>query len=290
MHVTGQILVWFNAILATVALYFATMVAGTHQSMMAAITKNQAQIDANKTKLADVEREAARLQAEFDRTMLQWERYWPAAQATVDPTTGQVSLQGLTGFTDRYTRVHAFQPNADGTTRYIGEFRTQQATGNAASLAPAWRLRPGDTDGWVAGTWRIRAQIPSGDYGVFVDLHRQLLLLDELHAYWQKDLAVQDELIQFANDHLQYRQKELDGFPELAAQSDKLPTDIIGGVIQALIEQEELRNAALARASALRRRLFERQQEFDAVRKENDALAQNLLERAQPTGFAKARP
>jgi hypothetical protein len=128
--------------------------------------------------------------------------------------------------------------------------------------------------------------IPPGDKARLNDLEVQFVIADELLRARQDDVTRQDELAQFAQKHLDLRIGEIQGFPELQGQEDKLPSEIIDGILAALVKEEEQRNAELVESDRLRRELRKTKLEFEHLSKQNAEIA-NGLKHAVPASTAK---
>jgi hypothetical protein len=90
---------------------------------------------------------------------------------------------------------------------------------------------------------------------------------------YQFEIAAQRSLL-LANQSLTMRQNELNGDDSLKGKT--LPKHMIVGVVKAIEDTDEERNATLGKVSALRRRLKRMDDEVKRLRVENGLLIQSL--------------
>lgn len=271
---------------AIVALLFSSWYLDIRSQWMAKAQKLEQEYTENIEKVQNSRAKLAAKQKEVTRTMLAWDRYWTKINGSVsDAGKGQVTLDIGTnrGLQDKQV-VYVFELDADGKSNYYGAFRVATAREDRCSLEPIWRMRPGDVP--EKGTsWRIRTMIPA-HYGTRIsDLEAQFLIADEDLRIQEGELKRQQEAITVAQEHLELRLGEINGVKEL--EGKPLPAEVIKGLLSVMVEEEEVRNKALAAVDDLLRKLKVANERFERIRRENSQLAGSLPQPAAATEAGK---
>jgi hypothetical protein len=295
MNVWGKVFIWLAVLLGGVAMVFTVQTAGVRNSWIQKVDKQNATIQKNAADIAQRQKEISDLRAEYDRIVFGWGKAFAGVTAQVDPAGRGIALNvGRPDLNDKDLEgkpvnvlVHAFQPAANGEFEYVGEFKVMRLDQGQTSFEPNWRVRPGEAANWKGGpNWHIRTAIPPADKARFTDLEVQFVIGDELLRAREDDINRQTELAEFAQKHLDLRIGEIQGFPNLKGQEDKLPAEIIDGIQASLVQEEEARNAALEAGDQLRRELRETNLEFRHLVEENGRLA-NGLKQTSPAPVQK---
>ncbi len=281
MHILGKVLLWF-VLLGGIA---SVVLTGRMLQVRAGWTKKadivEAQYNAAEVKRVALRKTLGEAKAELDRTNFGWNRYWNQVQAAVDdPNAGTLRLNvgTLQGLKQDQT-IYAFQPNPDGTTHsYVGPFKITAIQENASALAPGWSFRPSEPmDSWKPGPgWRFREEIPVADKVAFSDLDVAFTSADNKLVDKQKNLTAQENLAAAAQLHLDLRKGELNGDPNLDNLRGKLPQEMVDGLVIAIKDAEEERNAALNEVDQLRRDLRNSYLKFQSLQAANSRLSQSL--------------
>ena len=283
MSVLGKVLNWMVVPLAIAAIILTSQSVDIHHQWMRKVAERDKIIKDNADKIAARRADLAQVQAEYDRTMLGWGQYWTDVTGNNFNAAGQIVLGiGPPDLNDKDPQgnpmtpvVFAFQELADGTYDFVGEFKAGRLGAGQSTFQPTWRVRPDETKTWRAGpNWRLRSLIPDAEKARFTDLEVQLIIADEFLEAKKRDLERQDEVVKLAEDQLNLRKGEIEGFADL--QGKNLPPEIIQGVLAALVEEEEARNAALEGADDLRRELRKSNLAFDQIRALNLRLTRSL--------------
>ncbi len=273
MHISGKIAAWLIAVLMLVGLYFAVKALSVRDKWMALAQKNEAEIQKNdeeitkKVKLRDEKRTA------LARTMFGWDRSWLDVPAAVN--AGNLSLQlGSSRGIQQNQVLYVFVPNPDGTSTYLGDFKVTRVADNQADARPNSRQRPSDVKQMPAQNVRVRTRTPTEFLARLSALDQQLLAAELTLATNENELKRQATLFEQSGKLIDMRLAELNGNPALA--NKPLPAAIVVGLLTAIVEEEEGRNAALIEADRLMRELKATRDSFAKIRAENAARVQTL--------------
>lgn len=181
------------------------------------------------------------------------------------------------GTTDQFPPIaHVFTLNDQNQVVYIGEFaaRLDQLQDTNCILEPTWVPEPLEMAGWdFSRGARIRSQIPPGPRNSFSGLNQTILRSFQQASLTDIHIEDQKRLNAAAEEGLNVRKRELTGDPngpEIAEHSEYRL-----GLVTALKNQEEERNAVQAEVDNLRRRLKTatelRQSQMEDVRRKAGA-------------------
>ena len=174
-----------------------------------------------------------------------------------------------------------FAPTQTGGSIYLGPFRTTQVNpGNAAATAD-WPLRQVDQANWLrsfppANNYRIYGNIPAYAIDSVIEFNQKLVLKEELLGATQALAQAREREVEVANEHLQYRDNELNGDPALEADRGVLPLHMVDGLVKALELLDEERNAEVLSVDDLRHELKREFDKVTALRERNQKLAGSL--------------
>jgi hypothetical protein len=210
--------------------------------------------------------------------------YAPVGAAMIYVGAFQVTLaeQGRIGAKAMWAQRGQFPDNWDGA----------QKDARLRLLEQGLDLKPWNQQFPFGGGWRFRAvslDLPRLDpqgmpvppatdqshprYDV-MHISQLLTYKDEVYLdTYQFEIAAQRSLL-LANQSLTMRQNELNGDDSLKGKT--LPKHMIVGVVKAIEDTDEERNATLGKVSALRRRLKRMDDEVKRLRVENGLLIQSL--------------
>ena len=300
MHVLGKVQAWLCVILAILGIVWTGRLLQVRNSWAQSNKTLKATYETNAESLASKERALVEAKAEFDRTVLYWDREFD------DVLVGESDNDGLIigiGSSDGLTQdkvVYAFQPKGDGTMVYVGPFKITTVEADRSALEPTWRPRQADPNfpggardaesaNWKYGEgWRIREVIPVETRELFTDLEIQFTLADQRLTSRRTNLTYQQKLNTDARDQLRLREGELNGgLPEMQANKNVLPQDKVDGLVKAIADSEERRNQELSDVDRLRRELKAAYERYGRLRKENLQLSQTL---PKPAVAVSSRP
>jgi hypothetical protein len=284
MHVSGKVLVWLTALAWVGALALTAKGTQIRTRWMEATQKKEAEFAKNEQDLAQRREKLKSLTSELRRTMIPWERYWQTVPAGVgNPATGEVTANiGTTGGVRDKDVLYGFAKRPDGSYFYAGNFEVAKANDANCSLTPLWRVRPEESNQWPRGDWRFRSKIPAQFHSLFTSLESELLLADTLLKARMTELTRQQTLLASAQEHLQLRLGEINGFQNLDGKD--LPREMIVGYLSALAEEEEDRNKLEIEADQLRRELKATNERIVEVVNQNAAMSKSLSDAGDSGG------
>ena len=154
--------------------------------------------------------------------------------------------------------VHVFTDNGQGGSIYIGEFiagiGANELTEQNATLTPSWSVSPQEIASWdFSKGARPRSQIPAGGRAAVENLHQTIQRTFSQLSQTALRIEEQKRLTDAAAVALQTRKNELLGDPEAADNIEHPEYQL--GLVQALVNIEEERNAVQAGVDQLRRLL-----------------------------------
>lgn len=225
----------------------------------------------------------ATVEANVNRQMFHWGHEWAAANS--GPMAGfnnavQVSVglnQGL-GAKEKLANkplpnIYVFQPSADGSERYLGEFQVQEAQDNMAAAALTRAPYAGEAETWPTGEYRVRDAIPPGWRNSFIEMHTQQTLADQQIIDEEAKLAIQNKHIAESQKTLEQRLAELNGDPNAP---EKASSVVKKGLVQSIRDEEADRNTLLKEVDTLRRSLSDRYAELKTVIDENQKIVDSM--------------
>lgn len=287
MHIMGKILAWVSAVLAVLAIVLSSRMTQVRNSWVKKADELRAKQLENRTQLEQKRDQLRGLLSELDRTNAGWDRFWPTGMELVNPANGVMSttVGSNFGIRDQQT-LYVFQPDADrqGGYTFVGPMRVTGLREQQAILTPTWQLRPGEAQQWNYGAgWRLRSMIPSANFSRFNDLEVEATLSAERIQAEVENVATQDQLIAAAQEDLDGRLRELFGNPENAAYREQLPQYLVDGLVVAIRDEEEKRNALLVDVNMLRNQVFDTNQAYLKVQSQNLKLVESLPQPESPT-------
>lgn len=286
MHWSGKVFMWL-VVLGTIA---STVLTSKMLQVRNSWTKKFEDLNGNGTpekigayeqNAIDIEKKTQKrnqLRDELVRVERGWGRYWNNVTAEPSPLKPEAlafrEIGTNQGFVVGHV-VYVFQPNPGGGYSFVGPYEVGDATEESLLVVvPAWRPRVNaPTEMHYGANWRIRQMILHANKARFSDLTVELALKDELLLAKQQNVVTQNQMVSIAQEHLQLRQRELNGDPNNKELEGKIPQHLIDGLVQAIQDTEEDRNAVLADVDDLRRRLHRTYQNYLAIRDDNKELA-----------------
>lgn len=237
-------------------------------------------------------------QAELDRVKLGWGYEWeflPGANVGGVQVVGQnLSVVGL-GQEDPGMRlrqvvvngqeqliaptVHVFALDGQGGSVYIGEFLadSQQLGPRNATLIPTWQVTGPEIATWnFSNGVRLRSLVPPGERSAVEGLNQAIRRTRELYSETQAAIASQTQLLAAAQQQLATRKAELLGNPDAPLIADR--PEFTVGLVQALEDLEEERNASQLAVDVLRRDIKTAQESRDLLVLQLNQAAEKLPE------------
>lgn len=267
MHVSGKIAAWFVAVLIIVAVVFASKAFAVRDAWMQQAQKNEAEIRKNAEEIAARTKAFLEQRGLLARTMIGWDREWPSVGGRLE-ANGNIALQlGTNSGVQTDQVLYVFLPNPDGTSVYLGDFKVTKVTDNSATGRPNSRRRPADLKAAQFQSGRVRTLVPNQYIARLGAVDQQLLSAEQSVAVNKEELARQALLSDQTDKLIAARLNELNGDKNLEGQP--LPVVHIKGLLTAIVDEEEARNAALIEADKLMRELKRTRDRFEQIRKEN---------------------
>lgn len=288
MNIFGKICLWLSVVGFIASIVLTSRVLATRMAWMTQNQKLEEEFQKNQEEVAKRKSELKVKRDELTRLMLDWDRVWDDVAVQVDPAGGalQTAVGSNRGLQDKQV-VWAFQKNQDGSSQLAGEFKVGNLRDELAVLTPNWRLRPGDTQGWQAGNWRIRSLVPSYYGERLTATEVALLIADEDLAAKKDDVVLQTKMVAAATAELDQRMKEING--DQQNEGKELPTEIIKGFLATMLDEEELRNTAIASVDQLNHNLKRTTERIARIHKVNQRLVKSLPQSNTPPADVSKR-
>ncbi|MFM7056087.1 MAG: hypothetical protein ACKO2P_04100 [Planctomycetota bacterium] len=276
--------------------YFAAKVLSRRFAIQTALVKSIA--DSTQAVAAEEKARLDRLAARSNLAIVKngWSFEWeflPGGGGGIQPVPpGRLNVSGLgrnnglnpvpaaAGSPEVPPTVHVYALNPDNTSVYLGEFvaRIDQLQATTCVLEPTWRPRPEELTSWnFSNGARFRREVPPGQRNAFAGLNQTILRSLEKEALTDIHIQQQTSLNAAAAEGLDKRKKELTGDPDGPDVPDHPEYRV--GLVVALRDSEEERNAVQAAVDFLRRALLQatqkRQSLLDTLRQLPPALTKS---------------
>lgn len=281
MHILGQILAGLCIIGAFTAAYLTTQVLQVRNEWMKRVETKKVAYEKLVPELPKLRQQLTDLQREYHRVNYDWGPVWSNLQAGPGAGgPGSIALAGIdaTSGIKQEQIINLFQPDGKGGTSFVGPFKVTVLADGRTGLQANWLVRATEPATWQFGQgWRARIQVPASDSQNFIRYQNELLLrdIDLQHATRNRDLALNVDR-KYAQDHLEFRISELHGDLALADKKGELPNYLVDGLVKAIEDQEEARNAEILQVDDLRHELKKVYDEVKALQLRNEALMKSL--------------
>jgi hypothetical protein len=284
MHVFGKILIWLTIPAAIAAIVFMSQMITLRNEWTKKVEQLEKDNLAEEKKLHELRKEVDEVKMEYDLLALSWNEYWPEIGINAAPGDGEGVEAALgkndIGFQDGadvpLPVLHAFEPAGDDATRYVGPFLATTIKDASSQYKPTWRPRPGDAERWntQGSKWRWRAVIPAPYGERFVEIQDRLIRGDQILEDRNKNLEIQTTLLAAAEERLKLNLQQL-GVDQEVGQAE------VTGLVDAVANAEEERNAAWHELDRLRRALNVETKRRVALAADNRRLMQQLPQPAK---------
>ena len=289
MHTLGKVLAWFTFLLALGAVYMSAQVFAKRNAATAQLETNRAAYEKTIAPLEEARLAYRKAQDAESQAVHGWTRLYGIDLPIEPGNAGQIAIRNLGQASGLQAgkRVHVFTAGADGQTIYLGPFTVSEVFDDRTNAVADFPLRPSDRANWQnlvgQSAGHVYGSIPSvGPESVLhlqqLMVHKGFLLNDERNR-----LAVEQQAIEVANEHLNYRDSELHGDPNLQNERDALPQFVIDGLVKAIEDADESRNRTQTEVDDLRHQIKASYDEILKLQAANEALAGTL-----PAGEATA--
>lgn len=268
MHVSGKVALGLAIALIVAALVLSSKALAVRDGWMEQAQKNEADIKKNDEEIAKKSKLLLERRNDLARTMIGWDREWPAVQVRLEQG-GKLGLSlGTNHGLQTGEVLYVFAPNADGTSVYIGDFKVAKPGETQSAAVPNSRQRPGDLAKQMQiDKARVRTMIPIQYQSRLAMLDQQLLAADLAIASNNEEVARQAKLSEKTDKLIASRIAEING--DKALEGQPIDEAYVLGLLTAIVKEEEARNAALIEADRLTHELKHTRDSFEQIRKEN---------------------
>lgn len=292
MNTFGQVLAWLTVVAALVATFFTSKLVDVRNSYARKLHAQTKRYDAVVPELDKKRIELATLKSQSLRAEKDWgtvkdeTRDLRSETKFANPAQGVLSINlGSNHGIAEKSRIYGFELSEDGTSKYRGVFVAEKVGPAQCEAKLDGRIRKGDVDGWVEGTWRWRQTVPFAQIKRFSDLQYQLFKLDDEVKDRNRTISIQQEILEGVQAQLETRKGELLGDENKQVSPTALPEEK-QGLISALAAVEEQRNAQLAKVDELRRKVRQERRLIDDLQAKNQHLVSRL---PQPASNSTAK-
>jgi hypothetical protein len=289
MHVMGKVGVWLVVIAAAASTVLTSKLIQVRNSWTKKASTYQTQYQALLPKIAALNEQVARLEADRIRAAQLYGRYWkdvPTQVMKADEGVLVIGIGANNGIREKQV-LYGFETLPNGTTVYRGDFTVVTARDVQAQVQPNWKVRADDVQTWQPNAnWRWRDMIPPGDQPVFDQQILAIAKTDDVLVDRKKKLATETNLEMHATAQLKLREAELVGGDQLS-KDPAVDVEFREGLVAAVEQVEESRNQVLRKVDELRRRLRVVQQGVDHQTAENLELTGKLPQPATSVGSTK---
>jgi hypothetical protein len=266
MHIVGKILILTLALCAAFGFIFAARLVNTRGHYMQLLQAAKVNDEKTDEKLAASRQAFEEARANLEREMLRWDHYFTVKGVFDAANSAIVANAGTTLGIQLKTELYAFQLDAGGASTYVGSFNAAEVAKNESALKATFPVRGDDVPNWNGQNFRLRTTIPSAFVKRIADLQTELVNRDELLKKQEKNLATQGDLVATARDQRDTRVAELLGGG----------AGITTGLVAAINQADDARNASLLRVDDLRRKIFDAKARVKGLIQENSNLAASL--------------
>lgn len=281
MHLLGKILAGLFIFIAMGATFMTAKVLQVRNEWMKRVETSKTNYQKELPRAPLLRQQLSDLERQENRLVYDWGKTWENLQAGAGAAgAGSIILAGIDATTGvkQDQVIQLFQPDGKGGTTYVGPFKVTVLGQGQIGLQANWLFRNGEPTTWQFGAgWRARAQVPASDSQNFIRYQYELLQrdIDMAQATRDRDGALNVDR-KYAQDHLDFRISELHGDLALADKKGELPDYLVDGLVQAIEDREEVRNAETLKVDELRHELKKVYDEVKALQLRNEALMKSL--------------
>lgn len=285
MHVLGKVFLGLTIVLAGVDAYLATLLVGHRQHWEKQIENVQAEVAQTHENLVATRDRVRGLELELNRIHDTWGQYWTTPPGRpLNAQTGVFVIGGgsALGLPQPAAGapappVYLFSEEADGSSRFLGEFRlTDVQADQAGGQIPHQPPLPPEIAGLqqYAGTpIRVRESVPSAWRSATADLYAQFAVAEQNLTFQANQLQIQNEELAKSQAILDQRLAELNGDPQPPEGASQ---EVIDGLVLTIRKEETSRNAALQLLDGLRHDYARKTNQLNEMVAANKELAAAL--------------
>lgn len=283
MHTLGKVLMAFVIIGALAGTYLAARLLDTRAKWMAQIEQKAVQYEENLARVADARRRAIERENEVNRLLFANSRYWtapnsvPAQGTTISLGIGSNQELARTAVVNQQTPyAHLFYVDDAGVSKYLGHFMLDPIQPDETGAILNREPYPGETQGWQAGTYRVRMAIPAPYGEEFTALWSQYGTVTQSLESELGMLRRQQEALVSTNTQYDERMQELQGHNDAPEDADVVERV---GLVEAMQMAEFARDVTLEQLDVLRQEYSAKWYQLQAILDGNQQRRQ-LLEQS----------
>lgn len=280
MHLLGKLSAFFLIpVAAAAALYFSARLFDTRSQYLTKYEALAKTRDENATKLRDLTGSVDRLDKEIGLVQNAWGQQWIGANSTVQQgpepmiDLGVGTSSGLGAAGKPMPTLYAFLVGADGAAKYLGDFDVIDPRADRTGAKLTHPPIPGETDGWQAGTIRVRDMVPSAHRGETHNLRTKQIVLDQQLENENGLIALKDVELTESQKLLDRRLAELNGNPNAIQGSSD---DVKDGLVKTLEKEEGSRDVLQVAVDKLRRELSDKYAALETVLAKNQEIVDQM--------------
>ena len=280
MHVLGKLSAFFLIpVAAAAALYFSARLFDTRSQYLTKYEALAKTRDENATKLRELSGSVDRLDKEIGLVQNAWGQQWIGANSTVQQgpepmiDLGVGTTSGLGAAGKPMPTIYAFLVGADGAAKYLGDFDVIDPRADRTGAKLTHPPIPGETDGWQAGTIRVRDMVPSAHRGETHNLRTKQIVLDQQLENEKGLIALKDVEQTESQKLLDRRLAELNGNPNAIQGSSD---DVKDGLVKTLEKEEGSRDVLQVAVDKLRRELSDKYAALETVLAKNQEIVDQM--------------
>lgn len=300
MHVLGKFFLGLAIVLAAADTYLVMVLYAHRDKWQSDIEGKRQQLADAEVQLQDTRKRWLDLRTDLDRFKASWGDQWTAAQGSsvLNAQNGSLAIAaGPQVFANwpvpigeqALPLVYVFSTEADGTSRYLGEFQMSdvQAAQSGGSLTqqPPLPTAIAALQQYQGQPLRVRETIPASWRGSFDDYFARHAVIAQRLDFQQKRLETQTAQLARSQGILQQRMAELNGDSQSPMGASP---QVVNGLVVTIRDEETGRNADLQTLDTLRHDLHRKVVRLNEVVSENKATVSGLP--GYPESQAKPDP
>jgi len=300
MHVLGKVLLGLTIVLAAADAYLVSVLHGHRRHYLQQIEKRRTDLTQAETNASDLRKRVQEKSDELKRIQTQWGSFAVLGQGgknkeyrthvdvpqsqTLNAQTGTIAIAaGATagipepGPDKSLPVVHVFVNEADGASRYLGEFQVAELQANQAVLQsveqPPLPTMLAALQQLQGQTLRVRELIPASSRSLIDDYFAQHAVLAQQLDLQRNQLQIQTQQLAQSQAILGQRLAELNGDPEPPQGASE---QVVKGLVVTIRDEETGRNAELQVLDGLRHDFARKINELNGLVDENQKAVSRL--------------
>jgi len=285
MHTLGKVLAVIAFLLTCGAFYLTPQVLQVRNEWLREVNEVRQTYEETAPKVGQTRKELRETRSEYEQLVQLWAPMIGANVAISPNGQDSIVMNGIgpaSGIRENQV-IHVFGPAQGGGSNYIGPFKVNLVQAGRSGAVANWPLRQSERQNWAqqfifGDQSRIYGSVPTHGPETLLRYSQLLLSKDELLAAKTDLRDVRTREVDVANEHLTYRKNELHGDPALQADRGALPDHVIDGLVKAIEDLDEERNATALEVDQLRHQLEDMHERVLQLQDSNRQLARTLPE------------